>query len=123
MAQIWSEPFDGLKHRDQMSGVESSTSDHYRASTLLQKRVFFVRVCSFTFQFHSLQQVQACLDYYDRKLQPSSRCNIGAMDHWECEHWFEKLPLFLREEPKRQKVIKALRNALETFKEESDYKS
>lgn len=120
MAQIWSEPFDGLKHRDQMPGVASSTSDHSRAPTLLQRRVFFVRVCSFTFQFHSLQQIQACLGYYNRKIQPSSRCDIGAMDHWECERWLEKLPLFLREEPKRQRVIKALHNALKVFEGDSD---
>jgi hypothetical protein len=118
MAQIWSEPFDGLKHQNQMLEVESSTSDYYCAPSLLQKPVYFVRVCSFNFQFHSLQQIQACLDYYARKIQPSSRQHIGAPDHWECERWFERLPLFLREEPKRQKVIKALREALNKFKAE-----
>src|SRR5437867_423009 len=74
-----------------------------------------LRVCSFTFQFHSVQQIQACLDYYDRKIQPSSRLDIGAADHWECERWFERLPLFLREESKRQRVVKALRDALKKF--------
>jgi hypothetical protein len=42
------------------------------------------------------------------------------MDHWECERWLEKLPLFLREEPKRQRVIKALHNALKVFEGDSD---
>ncbi len=36
-------------------------------------------------------------------------------DHWECGRWFERLPLFFREESKRQKVIKALRDALRKF--------
>ena len=119
MAQIWSEPFDWTKHQDQMDGVESSTADQHRAPTLLQRQVYFVRVCSFTFQFHSIQQIQACLEYYDRKIQPSSREHIGAMDHWECERWFERLPLFLREEPKRQRVVKTLRDALKRFKAEA----
>jgi hypothetical protein len=119
MAQIWSEPFDGHKHQNQMLEVESSTSDYYRAPTLLQRPVYFVRVCSFTFEFHSLQQIQACLDYYARKIQPSSRQHIGAADHWECERWFERLPLFLREESKRQRVVKALRDALKRFKMEA----
>lgn len=119
MAQIWSEPFDWTKHQDQMFGVESSTADHHRAPTLLQRQVYFVRVCSFTFQFHSPQQIQACLDYYNRKIQPSSRRDIGTADHWECERWFERLPLFLREESKRQRVVKALRDALNKFEMET----
>jgi hypothetical protein len=102
-----------------MDGVESSTADQHRAPSLLRRQVYFVRVCSFTFQFHSTQQIQACLEYYNRKIQPSSRRDIGAADHWECERWFERLPLFLREEPKRQRVVKALRDALKTFETET----
>jgi len=101
-----------------MLEVESSTDDNDRAPTLLRRQVYFVRACSFTFQFHSIQQIQACLDYYSRKIQPSSRVDIGAADHWECERWFERLPLFLREEPKRQQVVKALTAALKQFKSE-----
>jgi hypothetical protein len=36
----------------------------------------------------------------------------GDMDHWEAERWFERLPMYLLEEPKRLKVIKALERAL-----------
>lgn len=99
-----------------MDGIDSSTADQFRAPTLLQRQVYFVRVCSFTFEFHSIQQLQTCLDFYDQKIQPSSRRDIGAADHWECERWFERLPLYLREEPKRQRVVKALREALKKFK-------
>lgn len=115
MAQIWSEAFDWTKHRDKMDGIDSSAADQFRAPTLIQRKVYFVRVCSFTFEFHSLQQIQTCLGFYERKIQPSSRCEIGAADHWECERWFERLPLFLREESKRQRVVKALRDALKKF--------
>jgi hypothetical protein len=31
---------------------------------------------------------------------------------WEVEGWFERLPMYLLEEPKRPKVVKALSNAL-----------
>ena len=119
MPKIWSEPFDWTKHRNHMEGVASATTCHDRAPTLLRSQVYFVRVCSFTFQFHSIQQIQACLDYYTRKIQPSSRVDIGAADHWECERWFERLPLFLREESKRQRVVKALRDALKKFEMET----
>jgi len=32
---------------------------------------------------------------------------------WEVERWFERLPLYLLEEPKRKKVLQALTHALE----------
>ena len=31
---------------------------------------------------------------------------------WEVERWFERLPMYLLEEPKRQKVLKALHKTL-----------
>jgi len=31
---------------------------------------------------------------------------------WDVERWFERLPMYLMEEPKRQKVLKALSRAL-----------
>jgi hypothetical protein len=31
---------------------------------------------------------------------------------WEIERWFERLPMYLLEEPKRRKVVKALTKAL-----------
>jgi hypothetical protein len=31
---------------------------------------------------------------------------------WDVERWFERLPMYLLEEPKRQKVLKALSRAL-----------
>jgi hypothetical protein len=96
--------------------------DHqWRTASLQTHRAFLVRVCSFTFTFQSLEQLQTCFDFYDRKIQPSSRRDLCGNDHWECERWFERLPLYLREEPKRQKVVKALAEALETFKSEVDH--
>ena len=31
---------------------------------------------------------------------------------WEVERWFERLPMYLLEEPKRQKALKALHKTL-----------
>ena len=116
MAQIWSEPFDWTKHQDQMDRIASSAAEQHRAPTLLRRQVYFVRVCSFTFQFHSMHQIQACLAYFERKIQPSSCVDTGAADRWECERWFERLPLYLREESKRQKVVKALSESFEEIR-------
>ena len=122
MAKIWSEVFDPRKHGNPMRPVPGIPDDHrWRTASLQTHRAFLVRVCSFTFIFQSIEQLQACFDFYDRKIQPSSRRDLCGYDHWECERWFERLPLYLREEPKRQKVVKALAEALETFKSEVDH--
>ncbi|HVH69685.1 MAG TPA: hypothetical protein VNB49_01060 [Candidatus Dormibacteraeota bacterium] len=63
--------------------------------------------------------------YYEPKTHPSSRilaktiaAELGedwrALRGWEVERWFiKRLPMYLLEEPKRQKVAKALPEALD----------
>jgi hypothetical protein len=80
-------------------------------------------VCSFTFVFHTQEQLEALLDYYSRKTRPSSRIpgdRLGDYggDSWERQRWFERLPMFLLEEPKRKKVVGALRMALKRWADE-----
>lgn len=92
-------------------------------ASLIQKHVIVVHVASFTFRFASSTQLRECLEYYQQKIHPSSRIsaqNLAAdlgedwreQRGWEVERWFERLPMYLLEEPKRQKVLKALANAL-----------
>ena len=85
---------------------------YWRARTLEPHEVLFVRVVGFTFVFHSVEQLRACLAFYARKIHPTSRMPFDDGDHWERQRWFDKLPLFLREEPKRIKVVAALEEAL-----------
>ena len=85
---------------------------YWRAKTLEPHKVIFVRVVGFTFEFHSAEQIRACLAFYAEKFHPKGRLEIDGGDHWEFQRWFERLPLFLREEPKRIKVIAALEEAL-----------
>jgi hypothetical protein len=67
--------------------------------------------------------LRECQAYFQQKIHPSSRvsannleADIGkdwrAQRSWEIERWFERLPMYLLEEPKRQKVVKALGEAL-----------
>ena len=83
-----------------------------------------VRVASFTFRFCSLEQLRDCLAYYEMKTHPSSMipeekiaADLGSdwrRKRWpELQRWFDKLPMYLLEEPKRQKVVKALTEALQ----------
>jgi hypothetical protein len=71
-----------------------------------------VAVASFTFRFISVEQIRDCLSYYEQKTHPSSRLSTRGGDHWEFERWFERLPMYLLEDAKRTKVVKALRKAL-----------
>jgi hypothetical protein len=79
-----------------------------------------VRVCGFTFEFHSTDEIRACATFYGSKVRPSSRSAEAARAvrmgevtwRWEVERWYERLPLYLREEPKRARVHAALEEAL-----------
>ena len=126
MSKIWSEPYDSMRHRNPMGweiGGEPAPSkrDLRRARTLDQYPVLFVRVCSFTFEFHTVEQLRACRDFYATKVHPSSRSRAAAQAvakgsvtwRWEVERWFERLPLYLREESKRIEVVAALEDALQ----------
>jgi hypothetical protein len=85
--------------------------------TLLPQEVWYVRVCSFTFVFHTPQQLEECVNYYCNRIHSSSRIpgrdlvRYGG-DTWERLRWYERLPMYLLEEPKRKKVVAALRLAV-----------
>lgn len=121
MARIWKERFDSLKHSsvpDALPDATTSIHRHLTAPTLIPHEIVFVHVCSFTFRFDSKAQLERVLAFYEQKILPSSRVSesqLGGCDHWEAQRWFERLPQFLREEPKRQKVLRALREAVPYF--------
>jgi hypothetical protein len=96
----------------------------YERANLIPCDVIVVRVASFTFRFATVQKLRDCLRYYEQKTHASSRIpaksiasELGPdwkrLRSWEVERWFERLPMYLLEEPKRQKVVKALREALD----------
>jgi hypothetical protein len=122
MARIWSEDYDPSRHRDKMAGVAGVPTDKYwKAPTLQRYPVYFVKVGRFTFEFHSIEQLHACLAYYEKKIRPSSRRRFTEEDrkiqwlHWVAQRWFEKLPMYLLEEKNRLLVVKALTEAVTRF--------
>ena len=85
---------------------------------------YFVEVCGFTFRFRSLEKIEEYLNYYRQKIHPSSADGVGdndysSGDHWERQSNFDRLPFYLREEPKRLKVVKALERALKHWSAEN----
>ena len=100
-----------------------SVERHDGKASLLPRHEIVVRVASFTFRFESVERLRECIQYYEKKTRPSSRiaaktlaADLGEdwrqLRGWDVERWFERLPMYLLEEPKRQKVLKALSRAL-----------
>jgi len=119
MARIWKKPY----HE-----VQGERLHLFVPLDQTRKRlewVYFVQVCSFTFTFASVEQIAEYLEYYSHKIKPSSRGpefgewpdRLWAGDHGERQGRFAQLPLYLYSEPKRQKVVKALKGALKQFRQ------
>lgn len=92
--------------------------------TLIQNQHIVVRFASFTFRFVCAAQMREYLGYFQQKTHPTSRIrgailagDLGedwrGLRSWDVERWFERLPMYLFEEPKRKKVVKALSRALQ----------
>jgi hypothetical protein len=130
MAQIWTETFDPKRHSDKMHDFTRlpgvPTEQYRRAPTLQRYPVYFVRVCGFTFEFHSIQQLKVCLEFFSKKVRPSSMIRFSEADrklHWlhlVCQRWSERLPMQLLEERRRVRIVPALRQALIKFKGEAN---
>lgn len=126
MSLIWTEIYDPKKHADKMfdaSHIPGVPRERYwRDPTLQRYPVYLVRVCGFTFEFHSLEQLQVCLRFFSQKTRPSSRIAFSATDrqihwlHWVAQRWFERLPMYLLEERRRVRIVPALKQALAQFR-------
>jgi hypothetical protein len=113
--RLWKEHLDPEKHWDYMSMSQiGGMRPKPPLDNLIVQWVYFVNVCSFTFQFHSIEQIRECLDYFSQKPRPPSRMPLDPPEH-DLQRWYERLPMWLFEEPKRRKVVKALEKALVEF--------
>ena len=81
--------------------------------------IYYVEVCGFRFTFFSLEMLREYLEFFSRKILPSSRGGGRSPFSWgpaasvgDGQTRFERLPLRLREESRRQRVVKALQSAL-----------
>jgi hypothetical protein len=122
MATIWSETYDPKKHYDAMRPIEGVPKHHqWRAASLQTHTVYFVRVCSFTFEFHSISQIQECSRFFAQKIRPSGRRDVRNFDpdpgliHSLSQRWHERLPMHLLEERRRVLIVRALKQALKKF--------
>jgi len=116
MSRIWKEKLDIKKHRDQMSTADIGGVVPKRPrDTLLTPWVYFVEVASFTFQFHSLEQLREALNYFSKKTHPTSNDGYGRRYEHYWQRWYERLPKGLNREKSRKKIMIALKKAVTSF--------
>lgn len=75
---------------------------------------YFVRVCGFTFEFWSVDQIEAALQFYLARVHPGSRMPTWG-EHDVTQRWYERVPQHLQANGKRERVVKALERALREF--------
>ena len=111
MARIWKEPHSGMRYGD-----EPSEPLPAHARSLRTREFICVNVCSFTFRFESQSEIRKYIAFYEKKTHRSSILPIPShMDRfarWHFQRWHERLPMYLQERAKRERVVKALRKAL-----------
>src|SRR5262249_24833027 len=126
MARIWKEPYS-VERDLECTGHWGHPSNLVTLRPRNTEWMYFVEVCRFTFVFFSPAEINPYLEFY-RKKGRGGRATFDPQGHYysrwgggprnEHDEWqspFERLPLRLRKEPKRQKVVKALEQALELF--------
>jgi hypothetical protein len=117
MARIWKEPYTEAKaqaagiHDYEWSKVGGAPNARW---------IYYVTVCKFTFAFFSLGMIREYLEFYSTKILPSSRRPILWAQRGFEQTKFERLPLRLRKESQRRKVVKALETALKEFASTGD---
>ena len=116
MARMWAERLDPRRHVDQMRTIHiGGIPPEPPRDRLIDRWVYFVVVCGFTFEFHSLEQVERALSHFEQKIHPTSlRPGVTLEHYWQS--WSERLPLWLFEEPKRLRIVSALRRAERHFR-------
>ena len=120
MSRIWKEERKGhwSKHFDLHGYQGLPGHDVSPNEKLVPVYTYVVEVCGFTFRFGSVAQIDCALEYYSRKIQSSSRLPDSEWlraEHDVAQRWYERLPLYLRKENNRLKVVKALRQAAVEF--------
>ena len=115
MSKHWKEIANKEKHLDYMStyDVGGMNIDGIKMGAY----IYFVRECSFTFQFASLGQLDEMIEYVSKKTNPSTKVLHNGLEHY-WQSWKERLPRGLLKGSKRVRILNALTRAKIDFKNE-----
>ena len=111
MPRYWKERYAGARYGDNPPEPLPPP-----ARGLVIQELMCVNVCSFTFKFYSDDEIREYIAFFEKKTHPSSTLPIpegsDSFFRWHSQRWYERLPMYLQEESKRVKVLKAPRKAL-----------
>ncbi|WP_161630639.1 hypothetical protein [Pseudoduganella violaceinigra] len=111
MPKIWTEIADPNRHTDFMSDWSIGGRRAAPPSDNLRRRnVLLIEVCQFTFQFHSLEQLNEAIDFFSKTVHPSSRISGVELEHY-WQPWSQRLPKGMTSRSRRVRVLAALRKA------------
>jgi len=96
----WKEPYTGARYGDRPPDTLPA-----RAGSLARQELICVSVCSFTFKFYRADEIRRAARFQSPK-------GLTVFFRWHSQRRYERLPMYLQEEGKRVKVLKALRKAL-----------
>ena len=123
MSKHWKEPYTIEAARS--AGIHGSENCLILGDTNAPW-IYYVDVCSFRFVFFSLGMIRDYIDFYQRKILPTSRFSGAspfsdgpAASIGDGQSPFERLPGYLRKGSKRLTVVKALERALAEFEREN----
>ena len=113
--RIWKEKADPKRHADFMSTSHVGGFPlEAQRDNLLESWVYFVTVEGFTFQFVKIEQIKEAKAYFSQKTHKSTITPGIHLEHY-WQNWYERLPKGLTKNSKRQKILKALEQALSEF--------
>ena len=109
------------RHSVEENVVSGLTDDYARQmkKSPINTWIYHVYVCRFTFSFFSLEDIPNYIRYYSTKILPSRILDTPHINHDMRQTPFKRLPLYLRDESKRLRVVKALQSALADFEKQT----
>jgi hypothetical protein len=108
MARIWKELPTGASYGDKPLPVP-----HDAAVGLEPRELICAHVCSYTFRFTDAEEIREYITFFEKHNSPSGpAAGTAPNTRWHAQPWYEHLPPYLLEESTREKVLKALREAL-----------
>jgi hypothetical protein len=112
VAKHWKEPLDPARHVDHFHAGNARRRTDERTGVGFS---YFVDVAGFKFEFASTDQIRECLSFFQRPIHGSSREPVFEPEKGHWERWHERLPARILKGSRRERVIRALREALAAF--------
>jgi hypothetical protein len=80
--------------------------------------IYFVTAGRFTFRFSSLHELDKCVETLSQKVLPPTILEHQGIQYYANSHWLSRLPGKVKSWRYRQKAIKVLLKARESFTKE-----